>query len=462
MRKKTEVLPVSEENVSLKENSFKDGSKSYSVILSSSFVDQCDIYDREWNETYRKFVASEFPYTMSPKTTKMIATLSTFLKKKMKKVGFHINPWRIDMSEEPYVISVLSKVMATEPIEPINIYTKEVALHIKFLREKSQDLPITVRSLFSGASVADKCLLITLYNMGEYVNLISCDSSADSVAIGALNLEIWNQNLPEKDRYEIHMVDGKIPKDLLLRDRVVILQVSEAMQAAKEDTKLSLKYDVLLIDNGLQYVTRNYTQELISICLNNIGQNGLYIAALGSDQGLKVEFSVLFHIVNILKALVTKDVRKSFAKDYEFTSPYGIDHKYVFRKREDGSILITGMKTEGTARMYNWLAHLILHNRKKLPEVMKAIKSATEVSRANIFAETSPFDYHKSIIDAIEEKGLKFEELAKPLNYEDFGWEKIGKDEYKKGEEVVDGGTMMQMCKEIDPLVIRISRVYVN
>ena len=238
--------------------------------------------------------------------------------------------------------------------EPINIYTK-VALHIKFLREKSQDLP-TVRSLFSGASVADKCLLITLYNMGEYVNLISCDSSADSVAIGALNLEIWNQNLPEKDRYEIHIVNGKIPKDLLLRDRVVILQVSEAMQAAKEDTKLSLKYDVLLIDNGLQYVTRNYTQELISICLNNIGQNGLYIAALGSDQGLKVEFSVLFHIVNILKALVTKDVRKSFAKDYEFTSPYGIDHKYVFRKREDGTILITGMKTEGTARMYNWLA----------------------------------------------------------------------------------------------------------
>ena len=48
------------------------------------------------------------------------------------------------------------------------------------------------------------------------------------------------------------------------------------------------------------------------------------------------------------------------------------------------------------------------------------------------------------------------------MNYEDFGWEKIGKDEYKKGEEVVDGGTMMQMCKEIDPLVIRISRVYVN
>lgn len=462
MRRKSEIEPVKEKDIILEENNYKDGTKSYSVTLSSEFVDQCDIYDREWDESYRKFVASDFPYTMSPKTTKMIAGLSTFLKRKMQEKGFYIDPWRIDLSEEPYVVSVLSKVMATEPIEPIINYTREVALHIKSLKQKKPEKTIHIRSFFSGACVADKCLLVALYNIGEYVNLVSSDASADSVAIGVLNLEIWNQNLPEKDRYDIHIVNGEIPKELLSKDRVIILQVNEAIKASKEDLDLQLEYDVLLIDNGLQYVTQNYTEELISNCLGNMGDNGLYIATLGSDRGVKVEFSTLFHISNILKAILTKDIRKSFARDYEFTSPYGVAHKYVFKKRDDGTILITGMKTDGTARMYNWLAYLILHDRKKLPEVMKAIKSSTELSRANISAETYPFDYHQSIIDAIEEKKMKFVELALPLNYEDFGWEKVGGDEYKKGEEIVDGGRMMEMCKEVDPLVIRISRIYVN
>lgn len=462
MKKNIEISLVEEKDVFIEENIYEGGLKSYSLKLSSKFLDSCDIYDREWDETYRKFVASEFPYTMSPKTTKMIAALSTFLKRKMESKGFHIDPWRVDSAEEPYVVNVLSKVMATEPIEPIIHYTKEVALHIKSLREKTENAPIVARSFFSGACVADKCLLASLYNMGEYVNLITSDASADSIAIGALNLEVWNQNLPEGQRYEIYIVNGKIPKELLTKERTVILQVFEAMKASKEDSLLSLKYDVLMIDNGLQYVTQNYTEELVANCLENINDKGLYIAVLGSDAGIKVEFSTSFHILNILKAIFVKDLRKSFVKDYEFTSPYGVSHKYIFEKKDDGTILITGMKTEGTARMYNWLAYLILHDRKRLQEVMKAIKSSTELSRANYSVETSPFDYHQSIIKAIKSKEKNFIEIAKPLNFEDFGWEKVKDDEYRKGEEIVDGGTMMEMCKMIDPLVIRISRIYVN
>lgn len=462
MKTNIEASFVEEQDVLIEENIYEDGLKSYSLTLSSKFLDSCDIYDREWDETYRKFVASEFPYTMSPKTTKMIATLSTFLKRKMETKGFHIDPWRVDSAEEPYVVNVLSKVMATEPIEPIIHYTKEVALHVKSLRKKKPNSPVFARSFFSGACVADKCLLASLYEMGEYVNLISSDASADSVAIGALNLEVWNQNLPEGDRYDIFIVNGKIPKELLLKERTIILQVCEAMKASKEDSLILLKYDILMVDNGLQYVTQNYTEELIGNCLCNVRDNGLYIAVLGSDAGIKVEFSTFFHLVNILKAIFVKDLRKSFLRDYEFKSPYGVSHKYIFQKKDDGTILITGMKTDGTARMYNWLAYLILYDRKKLPEVMKAIKASTELSRANYSVETSPFDYHQSIINAVKGKGMNFTEIAKPLNYEDFGWEKVRDDEYRQGGDIVDGGTMMEMCKTVDPLVIRISRIYVN
>lgn len=462
MNNKNGIEPVSSNDFSYVENKFGTGEKSYSVILSSRFLDQCDLYDKEWDETFRTFVASKFPYTMSPKTTKMIAKLSTILKKKMKNLGFKIDPWRVEISEEPYVVSVLSKVMATEPIEPIIQYTNEVALHIKKLKKENPEKPVTVRSFFSGACVADKCLLATLNNMGEHINIISSDSSADSVAVGVLNLEVWNQNLPEKDRYEIHIVNGKIPAELLERERIIVLQVCEALKASSEDTLVPINYDVLLIDNGLQYVTRRYSEQLISSCLNSKGDSGLYIATLGSDSNIKVEFSNFFHLKNIIKAIFLKDVRKSFLQDATHSSPFGLSHKYDYKVLKDGTILITGMKTEGTARMYNWLAHLILRKQDKLPEVMKAIKTATELSRANKAVETSPFDYHQSIINAIESKGMGYKVIAKPLDFEDFGWKEVGKDQFEKEDEVVDGGTMMERCKIADPLVIRISRIYVD
>jgi len=48
------------------------------------------------------------------------------------------------------------------------------------------------------------------------------------------------------------------------------------------------------------------------------------------------------------------------------------------------------------------------------------------------------------------------------LEYESFGWKKIGSDLYENGEEKVDGGTMMRICKEQDPLVLRRSRILVK
>lgn len=112
--------------------------------------------------------------------------------------------------------------------------------------------------------------------------------------------------------------------------------------------------------------------------------------------------------------------------------------------------------------MYEWLGQLLLNDRSRFKEVMDAIKSATELSKANKIVETTPFDYHQAMMRGIKKNGLPVEELEAPLEYEKFGWTKTGEDQFSNGKEVVDGGTMMRLCKLQDPLVLRRSRLYVS
>ncbi len=69
--------------------------------------------------------------------------------------------------------------------------------------------------------------------MGVFANLLATDMSADSIAIGgALNFKVWNQLLPEQNQYEIHIVNGDVPPELI-KDKTIILQVGDAITESK-------------------------------------------------------------------------------------------------------------------------------------------------------------------------------------------------------------------------------------
>ena len=379
-------------------------------------------------------------------------------------VGFDLDSW-IRLSEsEPYVMGVLRRVMVTDTIEPIIGYTDEMALHLADLKAESPDELLHIRSFFSGASVADKSLIARLYQMGVSANLLATDLSADSIAVGALNFEVWNQMLPEQDRYEIHIVNGDVPQELLDRDRTIILQVGDAITTSKRDALNPTKYDALIIDNGLQYIDTGSTKEIISNVLQNKGDRGLYIGTLGLDSDIRVEISPFTHAKEIIKVLLGQNLVDEYEKSYFPYPPYGYRHNYAFKVGKDNQILITRVYSEGTARMYMWLTQLLKRNRTMFGEVMKAAKSATDLSKANVEVETTPFDYHTAMLKSIEENGMEYIVHEKPLNYEDFGWEKVtGKEDiYSNGKEEIDGGTMMRICKEKDPVVLRISRIWVK
>ncbi len=440
---------------------FQDGSSSYLFKVDPRFVQDCYNHDQNWDREFRKYIGENYPYTMSPKTSEMIAKLSGEVKGLMSKAGFQVSPWTVGNEDEPYVMGVLRRVMVTDTIEPIISYVTEMAKHLKEVSEKDPSHVPTIRSFFCGACVADKCLLARLREFGVSANIISTDLKADSVAVAALNLSVWNELLPEANRYEIHIVKGKIPEELYSRKGTIILQVEDALEASFVESLSPHKFDALLVDNGLQYVSPEFTNSLITNVSSNIGRHGLYIGTLGLDSGIKVEIPTTHHIGEIARSLLV-DLRKDYGRKSKYNVDYGYPHTYSFKMKEGGNILIDGVVSDGAARMYTWLRNLLINDRKRFQEVMSAVKSATELSKATQAVETSPVAYHEAMVSALARKGLVVDVKEKPINLEDYGWEKRPDGMYSNGKDVVDGMTAYEYCKREDPLVLRVSRIFVE
>ena len=79
--------------VNLVEEEHEHGMSSYRIEINPEFVQECYIHDQAWDEEFKKYVARDYPYTMSPQTTRLIASASTELKKEMHNVGFDVESW---------------------------------------------------------------------------------------------------------------------------------------------------------------------------------------------------------------------------------------------------------------------------------------------------------------------------------------------------------------------------------
>lgn len=433
----------------------QEGIRTYKVEISPEMAQQCLMYDRDWDVDFRKFIGPEYPYTMSPQTTQIIAEVSEEMKRAMLERGFDINRWEIGNKEqEPYVMGVLRRVCIPDTVEPIIDNTDKMARHLESLVENDPSRILRIRSFFTGAAVAEKCLATRLYQLGvKNFNLITTDMSAESVAIAALNLSVWNELLPAQERYDLRIVKGKVPKELYLQSRTIILQVGDAQSSSADEIENNPQYDALLLDNGLPYVSTDFGSKLISNIAKNTGKNGLYIATLGLDAKIKVEIDTGFHIQNILKSFI-KDIRMD-PRIGKFTAPYNYPHYYGFEVQEDGSVLIKRVLSDGAGRTYNWLGMLLRTDFGKFKEVMQTIKSATALSRAKSSVVTTPFKSHVEMTKMLKNEGYQFDVIEKPLEFEKFGWQQTSEDSYTKEGKVVNTDELMEICRQEDPLVLR-------
>ena len=439
-----------------------DDSNIFMVKIHQTFTDACMEYDRQWDMDFKKHIAENYPYTMSPETTQLIATGSEFIKNNMASFGFTVNPWDTGrMEREPYVLGVLRRVCVTDTIEPIFDNTDKMANYLHQIANNDKERILQIRSFFTGAGVAEKCLISRLHTKGlRNFNLITTDNSAESIAVAALNLQLWNSSLKPEDQYAIKIVDGDIPKDLYYSNRTIILQVGDALQCSQNDIKAKPMFDALLLDNGLPYLDRHYGNDLLLSVCKNMGNDGLIVAALGLDANIKVEIDTTYHLSMIFKALRT-DLRKD-PRINSFQAPYDYPHYYEFISKEDGSILIKKVVSDGAGRTYNWLALLLRTNPGKLVKILKTIKSATELSRVKDAVITTPFETHMQFVNHLLSQDLIFEEIEKPLEYEKLGWSRSGEDLFVQGERVVNTKELMDICREDDPLVLRKSIIKIK
>lgn len=439
-----------------------NGDSAYELRLPQQFLKACLEADRKWDIDFKKHISNDYPYTMSPETTQYIAQANKSVKDQMSSYGFQIKSWdKGNIEHEPYVMGVLRRVCVTDTIEPIFDNTDKIVAYLKDLVKNDPTRVLYVRSFFTGAGVAEKCLVTRLHAVGlKNFNLITTDNSAESIGVAAMNLQVWNDTLPQEERYRILIVNGKIKENLYFANRTIVLQVGDALECSEVEKTIKPKFDALLLDNGLPYVDIEYGSSLLVSTCCNMGKDGLFIAALGIDANITVEIDTAFHLQMIVKGC-RSDVRKD-PRIGVFQAPYNYPHYYEFVVNPDDNILIKKVISDGAGRTYNWLAVLLRTDFPKLLKILKTIKSATNLSRVSDAVLTTPFDTHCSFIQTLDANDFSYVEIEKPLDFEKSGWVKVEENCFSKDGLVVTSKELMDICRKQDPLVLRKSIIKVN
>lgn len=70
---------ILEGKVRLEKHEFESGYSSFVVKVDPQFTQECYEHDKAWDQDFRKNVGPNYPYTMSPKTSQLIAQTSTYI-----------------------------------------------------------------------------------------------------------------------------------------------------------------------------------------------------------------------------------------------------------------------------------------------------------------------------------------------------------------------------------------------
>lgn len=266
-------------------------------------------------------------------------------------------------------------------------------------------------------------------------------------------MEIWNSSLSTEERYDIFLVNGDIPEELFGRRKTVVLQIRDALYAINEEhvnkTKINYFIDGLLLDNGLQYVSSDFGKELLQKAIELKGKNGLFVAIIGLDPAIEVRIDSIYQLKEILIGSCVKRFKK-LIDEKGFNTPFGYEHFYLFTKDENIT-KISRVYSMGAARLYDWLHHLLFKlDIIKFMAVLKAIKSATNLSKASSIVKTSPFQTYLDLKAICEDNKLVYSFEAKPM---DISLYNIYKEKLLKMTEK----EQYKFLIGIDPQVLRIS-----
>ena len=366
-----------------------------------------------WQTDFGRFVDPEgrYPYTLAPRAALNIRTLLRQALTQLEALGWHIQSWRA--TPRDYVMGVLRRVMIPDAYEPVFFATGRLA---DFLARYAAGRPRTVRAFFTGAGVAEKSLLIQLARRGvDDVNLITTDAAAESAALAAINIELWNQTRPADVRYTVVLVQGAVPPGYYERPRTVVVQVCDARTALFNDARSAVPYalDGVLLDNALPYVPHPQARELLNECVLLGRREGFFLAISGLNAGVRVKINPLVHAREIIRGGNRARYAARLTRQGT-TTVSGACVDYHYRCRGD-CVIINRIFSEGGARIYDWAHHLLVSGRvMELRRMLGAIRSAANLSKASDIVLTSPARSHTDLLRLADEHRLPFTEHARP------------------------------------------------
>ena len=431
-------------------------------FIKNELLEKSVLYDQHWNNKFFRYVSQYYPYTTSPESPEITSQIAQDILKLIRSEWDIDYTWKVYADNGNYYDKLLNRVSITETIKPIFHNTDAIVDYLNSLIPRE----FTIKSFFTGSGIAEKCLVARLKSAGgKNINLITKDISAEAIAYAIANCLIWNQLLPPEEQYQVYCVKGiTIPGDLLEQNNIIIFQISDAKDTALIEHKMSNKYDVLLLDNGLPYKTTDIADIIFQACLPKSGNDGLIISMLGLDEKITVKLITPYHISQIILALFGKDLHKDYKKKSKYTTPNHYDHAYEFEIHENEEIPITRVISKSAAIIYSWIGVLLRRGKfKDALKVIKVIKNATALSKAIDNIITPPWTSHRQLEEILKTQFFHYKIIEAPLLPHVFGWHyDVEHDCYKnKNGALSDKWSIANHCRLIDPVVLRKSQFLV-
>ena len=422
-------------------------------------------YDNEWNREFLSHVSATYPYTMSPESSKIVSEVAQEISRYLKTQTDNHQTWSVYADSGNYYDKLLNRVSIPDTIEPIIFNIDSIVDHLTRISKRS----LLIRSFFAGAGIAEKSLMARINQAHiDNVTLITTDVSIDAISYAIANFQVWNQQLPEIEKYTAFCVLGSnIPSALLEISNTVIFQIADAVSAVIEEGSSypNIKYDVLLLDNGLPYVPTEAAEVIFDTALQHVGKDGLFIAILGLDEKVYVDINPLYQFSQILISLFGVDLKDLYSKKYKYSTPYNYHHRYDFRILDDDQIVIDKVISVGAAKIYSWIGSLMKRGQLgDAVKVIKTIKQATRLSTAKDNVLTTPWKSHLQLESIIHKYNLQYQIIASPITPETYGWYYDNQHRIFKNSsgQIIERTQGDRHFRLIDPVVLRITQILVS
>ncbi len=385
-----------------------DGIDVVRFVLPEEIVKYVELKQNIWRSEWNKHIedGEQFPYVTHPEVLHLSRSITElFLEETMSRLG--VSEFEQWASGKAYDVG--QRVMIPDAYWLIGGFNAK--LMADFLRKKGEKKKVTFRSIGTGAGVYER----SIYEQFSNFSTLTTDISIHSCVISALNLEMYNVGKKSRDKISVYLVKGRAPVELLKKDRTVVVQIADCIDALKWDKEDGNSFNAVGLDNFLPYLPEAYVKETFELCLDLLKADAR-IQFLGLDK-TRVIVGELYKIGQIIKGGCADRFKKAIEDERNRMDKEGKEFLFGYEVvyKTDSTDVIREVKTVWAGNIFDWVREYIFSFRIKDALIMnKAIKSATGLSTLSDLVISLTADHFKILKVLLEERDKEYDVVVSP------------------------------------------------